>query len=429
MNQIINQRIEMIRRGDVPEGYKKTKVGTVPVEWSTLALSKLLQFKNGINADSSKFGKGVKLISVNDILSEQPIFYDTIRGTVDIDPKTLEKYSVTYGDILFQRSSENYEDAGTSNAYLDSERMATFGGFVIRGKRVADYDPIYFNSLLRTSGVRKEIIRRAAGAQHINIGQDSLSVVQVNIATKQEQQKIAEILTTCDKVIMLKEKLIAEKQRQKKYLMQQLLTGQKRLDGFTGKWEKKTLKDICNIVNGGTPDTDNEDCWNGDILWCTPTDITACKTKYILNTAKRITKFGLESSSATILPPGTILLCSRATIGESRIAARSISTNQGFKSLIPNHDINNEWLYYLIAILKVQMYRLSYGSTFLEISKSDLAEITIMVPCAEEQAVMANILSAADQEIELLQKDLALWQQKKKALMQLLLTGIVRVTV
>ena len=244
MTPEVKDRIEQIRHGNVPDGYRKTKIGIFPQEWDVCCLNQLLAFKNGINADKEKFGKGTKLISVRDILSDCPITYSLIQGSVEVNEQQLEEFGVKYGDILFQRSSENYEDAGTSNVYLDPDRTAVFSGFVIRGKKIAEYDPVYLNALLRTRYVRKAIVRQAAGAQHINVGQETLAKVCIALAKDSEQQRIAEILTTQDKIIELKEKQLAEKQRQKKYLMQQLLTGKKRLPGFDGEWKKTKLKKI-----------------------------------------------------------------------------------------------------------------------------------------------------------------------------------------
>ena len=208
--------------------------------------------------------------------------------------------------------------------------------------------------------------------------------------------------------------------------MQELLTGKKRLPGFSGEWSKQQLGDICNIVNGGTPSTSIAEFWNGKILWCTPTDITSCSTKYIYTTESKITESGLKASSATLLPKGALLLCSRATIGEVRIAGNTICTNQGFKSLVVHQNISNEWLYYMVHVLKFNMLEKAIGSTFLEISKKDLAELDIIVPEFTEQKAIAQVLSDMDSEIELLEKKLAKYQQIKQGMMQELLTGRIR---
>ena len=161
-------------------------------------LSDILIFQNGINADSSKYGQGRKYISVSDILKNDFITYDQIVGLIDIDDITLEKYSVTYGDVLFQRSSETREDAGRSNVYLDKIHTATFGGFVIRGKKKAEYNPLYLKYALDSTSVRKQIMKCAAGAQHINVSQDDLSNVIVNLPDMKIQDDISCFISHLD---------------------------------------------------------------------------------------------------------------------------------------------------------------------------------------------------------------------------------------
>lgn len=243
---------------------------------------------------------------------------------------------------------------------------------------------------------------------------------------KEEQTAIAEALSDIDSLISSLQKLIEKKKAIKQGAMQELLTGKKRLPGFSGEWSKQQLGDICNIVNGGTPSTSIAEFWNGKILWCTPTDITSCSTKYIYTTESKITESGLKASSATLLPKGALLLCSRATIGEVRIAGNTICTNQGFKSLVVHQNISNEWLYYMVHVLKFNMLEKAIGSTFLEISKKDLAELDIIVPEFTEQKAIAQVLSDMDSEIELLEKKLAKYQQIKQGMMQELLTGRIR---
>ena len=178
--------------------------------WTLMPLKKLLCFQNGINADSAKYGKGVKFISVSDILNNQYITYDCIKGMIDIDKKTMERFLVEYGDILFQRSSETFEDIGRANVYLDKEHPATFGGFVIRGKKISEYNPMFFRYLLCTPNARKQTVRMGAGAQHYNIGQDGLGKISLYFPTIQEQQKIAGFLSAIDDRISVQNKIISK---------------------------------------------------------------------------------------------------------------------------------------------------------------------------------------------------------------------------
>ena len=178
--------------------------------WTLMPLKKLLCFQNGINADSAKYGKGVKFISVSDILNNQYITYDCIKGMIDIDKKTMERFLVEYGDILFQRSSETFEDIGRANVYLDKEHPATFGGFVIRGKKISEYNPLFFRYLLCTPNARKQTVRMGAGAQHYNIGQDGLGKISLYFPAIQEQQKIAAFLSAIDDRIAVQNKIISK---------------------------------------------------------------------------------------------------------------------------------------------------------------------------------------------------------------------------
>ena len=176
-------------------------------EWEELGLSELLDFKNGLNPKPDKFGKGIKFISVMDILNNAVITYDCIKASVDVTEKELSDFSVEKGDILFQRSSETLEDVGRANVYMD-DKTAIFGGFVIRGKKKGEYDPRYFNYLLRSPFARKRIIPMGAGAQHFNIGQEGLSKVKLHFANIEEQKKIGKMLSLLDERIATQNKII-----------------------------------------------------------------------------------------------------------------------------------------------------------------------------------------------------------------------------
>ena len=176
--------------------------------WKIIPISNLLQFQNGINGSPEQYGKGVKFISVGDILNNIYITYDNIKGLIDIDEKTLNNYSVTYGDILFQRSSEIINDIGRTNVYLDKNNIATFGGFVIRGKKIGQYNPVFFNYLLKSPSSRKSIIRLGAGAQHYNIGQENIKTLNFYFPDEIEQAKIAYLFSKIDERIQTQIKII-----------------------------------------------------------------------------------------------------------------------------------------------------------------------------------------------------------------------------
>ena len=171
-----------------------------------------------------------------------------------------------------------------------------------------------------------------------------------------------------------------------------------RFPEFSGEWNKYTINDLATVVGGGTPDTTVKSYWGGDIQWFTPSEIG--KNKYVDFSLRTITRDGLDNSSAKLLPLHTILLSSRATVGECSIASNECTTNQGFQSLIAKQcNINIDFLYYLIQTKKKDLIRNACGSTFLEISANEIRKIKVAVPVQNEQEQIAKLLSLIDERI------------------------------
>ena len=151
------------------------------------------------------------------------------------------------------------------------------------------------------------------------------------------------------------------------------------------------------VVGGGTPDTNNHKYWNGDIQWFTPSEIG--RDKYVTNSLRTISEEGLNKSSAKLLPIGTILLSSRATVGECSINKVECTTNQGFQSLIPKEYFSKEFVFYLMQTKRKELIRKSCGSTFLEISANEVRKIEIAVPTYKEQEKISKLLALLDERI------------------------------
>ena len=179
------------------------------------------------------------------------------------------------------------------------------------------------------------------------------------------------------------------------------------------------MSDIAIVVGGGTPDTTDSLLWNGNIQWFTPTEVG--HSKYVSKSVRTISQLGLQKSSAKMLPKGSILLSSRATVGECSIAKHECTTNQGFQSLIPKKGINNEFLYYLTQTKKKHFIKYASGSTFLEISNSEIKKTKCAVPYIDEQAKIAELLSLLDEKIETQNKIIEDLKILKKELMDFIL--------
>jgi len=164
-------------------------------------------------------------------------------------------------------------------------------------------------------------------------------------------------------------------------------------------WDDVAINTFGEIVGGGTPSRATPSFWNGTIPWVTPGEIKALPGKYVQDTQERITRDGLAGSAAKLLPVGSVVVTTRATLGEAAIAAVPLTTNQGFKSIIPNEDTDSLFAYYRIQMLKPEMVRLASGTTFLEISKADFSRIRTHRPKRTEQIRIANLLDVVDQAI------------------------------
>lgn len=418
MNEQIKQRIAQLNNGEVPNGYEKTEIGTFPVGWETTTLDKLLEFKNGVNADKEKYNSGVKMISVMDILTDSPIYYDKIKGQVDIDKKTLGTYSVTYGDILFQRSSETFEDAGKSNVYLDQDRTATYSGFVIRGKKKADYNPYFLNEALRIGQVRNQIIRNAAGSQHINVGQDSLAKIIVPLASDAEQSKIAEILMKWDEAIELREKHVSALESKKEAILQRLVI---KNDG----WKKVKLKDI--LIERS--------------IFATKDDgyphVTLSKAGVNKKTDRYNRDFLVKSDEKKykITYPNDICY-NPANLKFGVICVNKFSEEAIFSPIYVTYEVSEKYNVDFIGAILCSNNFINYIRKYEEgtvyerqaVKSEDFLRGEIWVPSSKaEQDRITDVIHKINDYINLVQQELESLKLQRKTLQQYLLNGIVRV--
>lgn len=196
-----------------------------------------------------------------------------------------------------------------------------------------------------------------------------------------------------------------------------------RFPGFDGEWQEVNLTEVCTVNNGGTPDTAKSEYWGGPINWFSPSEF---KSKYLFESIQKITEEGLIRSATKLIPIGSILLSARGTVGEVSINALECCINQSAMALIPTAETNSEFLYYTFIVMKRQLTRLSAGSTFSSINKSEVEKLHVLLPSMEEQKKIAEFLSAVDEKIELLSRKKALLEKYKKGVMQKLFSQQLR---
>ena len=355
-------------------------------EWEELGLSELLDFKNGLNPKPDKFGKGIKFISVMDILNNAVITYDCIKASVDVTEKELSDFSVEKGDILFQRSSETLEDIGRANVYMD-DKTAIFGGFVIRGKKKGEYDPQYFNYLLRSPFARKRIIPMGAGAQHFNIGQEGLSKVKLHFANIEEQKKIGNFLSLLDERIATQNKIIDRLQSLIKGIAQKIVRNNKPNVRLAECLECKssTLQE-------------SEVCEQGTYPVYGANGIVG----YLDN-------YSTEGEAVYIIKDGS-------GVGTVSYVTGKCSATGTLNTLQAKEGYSLQYLYYMLKVFNFEPYKT--GMAIPHIYFKDYGKAKVFCPSYTEQLQYARLLYAIDNKLSIEQNILTELSLQKQYLLR-----------
>jgi len=387
-------------------------------KWLLITLDDLLTFKNGLNASKEKYGKGTKFINVLDIINNVFITHDNIIGSVEVSEKEQEKNEVVYGDILFQRSSETREEVGQTNVYLDKSRKCVFGGFVIRGHKKKEYDPLFMNYLLKTQKVRKEITTKSGGSTRYNIGQDSLREVAVYTTSLPEQKKIASFLSTIDEKILQLTRKKELLETYKKGLMQQLFSGALRFKDEKGKdypdWEERRLGDVGEIVSGLTysPNDINEQ----GVLVLRSSNVKNRQLVFNDNVY-------VKTSSFNPVKLNDILICvrngSKRLIGKNALISEDVvgvafgafmSVYRSKYNLFISHYFDTE-------AYKKEVHK-NLGATINSINGSNLKQFKIPFPSEKEQKHIADLLFQIRGKITTITTQITKTKTFKKGLLQ-----------
>jgi len=397
------------------------------VEWESKSLGELLEFKNGINASKEQYGQGVKFINVLDILNNDFITYNKIIGSVNVDPETVSKYPVTFGDILFQRSSETREEVGSASVYLDKENTATFGGFVIRGRKVGEYDPVFLNKLLKTDIARNDITSKSGGSTRYNVGQEILSNVNLPFPTLSEQSKIATFLTAIDdRLNQLKQKKTLLEQY-KKGVMQKIFDQEIRFKDDEGKkfpvWEIKKLVEIGEFKNGinkgkedfgfGSPFINLMDVFG-------KSTISNLKLDLVNANEKELKLYELKKGDVLFIRSSV----KKSGVGETSLIMNDLKDTVFSGFLIRFRDtkikLDLGFKKYCFAVRKFRenLISLSTTSANTNINQESLNELEISFPSPAEQTKIANFLSAIDEKISQCDSQITKTEQYKKGLLQ-----------
>lgn len=413
MTSEIKQRIERIRRGEVPERYVKTALGLAPANWKRYTFGDIYTERKEPGDENLP----LLMVSIHSGVSDGEVDAAELPKQVKrIEDKSQYKKAVS-GDLVFNMMRAWQGAIGT----VRTTGMVS-PAYIVAEPNDKAY-PLFMDYYSRTPQMINQIDRQSYGVTDFRkrLYWDSFAPISCTLPPIEEQQKIAAILTTQDRVIELKEKRLAEKQRQKKYLMQQLLTGKKRLPGFNGAWKTDCLGKLFF-------ERKETNCENIEMLAITGTQGIIPRKELDLKDNSSEDKSKYLRVCVGDIGYNTM----RMWQGVSAYSNYEGIVSPAYTILKPSSSINAKYFAYLFKMSEIVFlfYRFSQGlvDDTRNLKYENFKKIKVCYPPdIKEQTAIAEVLSAADREIELLQQDIEQEKQKEKALMQLLLTGIVRV--
>lgn len=417
MNLTIKERIDIIKTGSTPDGYKRCKTGTIPKDWDEKRIVEICNVnKQSLNGstpkdylfnyyDLSSIDNGKIMHPPNQIrFEEAPSRARRIFKKNDILMSTVRPYLKGF-------------------AYIDfdcRDCIASTGFAILESKNDKDAMLIYHN--LFSYAIDKQINSLLVGSNYPAINSSDVENLKIPYAHNAcEREIIGNILTTCDKAIKLKEKLIDEKKKQKTGLMQKLLTGKVRLPSFIGEWKEVKLGKVIREINDKT--TENNQY---QVLTSSRQGIFL-QEEYFNKSVASSNNIGYK-----IIKKGQFTYRTMSDDGSFKFN-RLVEYEEGIVSpayvVFETTKINPVFLMNLMNDYSFNKHiqKETQGGTRLSLKYNSLKEFVIKIPSIEEQDAIANVLNIVDKVIELNQKELEKIKLQKKGLMQLLLTGIVRV--
>lgn len=336
--------------------------------------------------------------------------------TMFFSEREIEKFKLYDGDIIMCEGGE----VGRCAIWRNQPKIIYYQKALHRLRSKGNIIPEFFQDFMKYTASTKLIEDLTSRTSIAHLTREKLLRLQVKTPPIHEQTKIAQILSTWDKVITTNEQLLANSQQQKKALMQQLLTGKKRMAGFSGEWKDYHLSDAAQIIMGSSPKSEayNTQCMGLPLIQGNA-DISDRKSAPRVFTSE-ITKQCCVSD---------ILLSVRAPVGSVAISLHQACIGRGVASIKAKHNYSQNYLYQLLLWFEPRWIAYAQGSTFESINSDDIKTLKLQLPEYDEQRIIASVLTNADDEINTLKQKLYFLKEEKKALVQQLLTGKVRVKI
>ncbi|AZD85465.1 Type I restriction-modification system, specificity subunit S [Pseudomonas chlororaphis subsp. aureofaciens] len=395
-------------------GYKQTDVGVIPEDWCYLPITKVARLESGHTPSkrrSDYWGGGINWISLFDSkgLSKNEIF-TTEKTITEAGLNNSSARLLPAGTVVFSRT------ATVGKASVMASSMATSQDFAnyICGPYLHNIFLVY---LFRSMGRTWKTLM--AGSIHNTIYMPTFKALKILVPPLSEQKAIAKTLSDTDELIESLEQLLTKKRQIKQGTMQELLTGQHRLPGFSGAWGVKRLGSICDISMGRTPSRLNSVFWGAGYVWLSISDL---KSKVVSSSKEEITP--LAAAAMRPVRKGTLLMSFKLSIGRLCFAGCDLFTNEAICSF-NNPRANTDFLYYVLGRTDFSLYGKQAVKGYT-LNKESLMGVEVPYPSLDEQTAIASVLSAMDGEISALETKLKNVRHLKQGMMQELLTGRIR---
>jgi len=379
----------------------------IPSGWKQVKLGDVFDFKNGLNKEKKYFGNGTPIINYVDVYNGGGLFVKAIKGLVEVSESEKERFEVKKGDVFFTRTSETLNEIGFSAVALDDFRDTVFSGFVLRARQKGNLLLLnYAKYCFKTQKARQEIKEKSSYTTRALTSGSLLKHVNILLPSLSEQSRIVSVLETWDEAIEKISKKIQIKKQVKKGLMQNLLTGKKRLKGFIDKWNTISLGDVCKIRTG------KKDVNEGNVFGIYPFFTCAKDCTYSDNYS-----FDTEA----------ILIAGNGEVGNCRYFKGKFEAYQR-TYVLDDFSENIQYIYvYLSYFFQGTISSQKQMGAMPYIKLGMLQGYKIKIPSLEkEQEAIANILITADKEIQLLEKKLQVIKNQKNYLLNNLITGKIR---
>ena len=397
---------------------KQLETSVIPSGWTKTRLDQIADIRSGGTPSTGNpdfWNGGVPWCTPTDItaLGGRKYLTETERTI------SQEGLRCSSAEVIPSNSIIMTSRATIGECAINTVPMTTNQGFKNLIPSTTDCEFLYY--LMTTQ--KERLIQLCGGSTFLEVGKKQLLGFEVILPNEiDEQHTIATALSDVDALLEGLDRLIAKKRDLKQAAMQQLLTGETRLPGYTGEWEEKRVFELGEVVTGGTPKTSVAEYWGGEYPWVTPTDISTCRD---MSTSERcLTREGVEAIRS--LPPNSVLVTCIASIGKNAILKVPGACNQQINAVIPNQNNNPVFLYYMFEASKSLLLANAGITATSIISKAAFSELSFRIPLYNEQTEIAEVLSDMDAEIAALEQRRAKTADLKQAMMQELLTGRTR---